>query len=194
MVSFQNWSAFGVALLLTLVTLEPVHAAPPPAPGKAAPPAADAKIQAYREARIHLQKLGQRLGKIEQAAAKANPDLQKEQEQFRQLLTKTMEKDGYDAEAGINRLREIQTKLGNQNLEQKKRQTLMTEFRQKSSELQRAQHKALQNPKVQEARAKLAKHTIAAMTKQDPETPKLIDEVKRTRNRLIDMQKQMSPH
>jgi hypothetical protein len=189
----QNRFAFLIGLFLALVAFQPANAAPPAA-GKSASPPSNAQMQAYREARVHLQKLGQRLGKIEEAAVKANPDLQKQQEQFRQLLIKTMKANGYDAQTKMNRLREVQKKLADKSVDKKERQALLGEFRQKSMEMQGAQRKALQNPEVQKSRAQLAKDTIAAMTKQDPDTPKLIDEVKQTRQHLMEMQKQMSPH
>ena len=191
----QNRFGFWAGLFLTLAMFQPANAAPPSAAaGKSASPPSDAKMQAYQEARVHLQKLGQRLGKIEEAAVKADPKLQKQQEKFRKLLMETMKADGYDAQTAMNDLREMQKKLADKSLKKDQRKALIGQFRKKGMEMQRAQRKALQNPEVQKSRAQLAKDTVAAMTKQDPETPKLIDDVKKTRQHLMDMPRQMSPH
>jgi hypothetical protein len=174
-----------------------VSAADSAAPSKAEPskaaPQMSAKQKEFMDARQEMQRIQQRLGKIEQDALKANPELQKQREDFRQLLLSTMKKNGHDPQKQVDHLRELQTKLKDKDLEDGKRKELIDEFRSGNRELQQAQREAFQDEDVQKARVKLAQSMVAAMKEQDGDTEQLIRRLKQVQQHLQEIMRSASP-
>lgn len=159
-----------------------------PAPQPGASP--NGPQQEFMQKRAQLQQLTQQLGEIQKQAMDHHPELKKQQEDFRKLMISKMQANGHSPEQAIGHLKTLQTKLQDKNIDPKKRQAMISDFRNTSMELEQAQREVMQDKDVQKARKSLTEAVLTAMRNEDPRTDKLISQVNETRRRLVQIQRQ----
>lgn len=125
------------------------------------------------------------LGQIEAKAVKSNPALVKKQQAFRAQLIGVMKKNGKDPKAMIASIRSLGKQMQDKKISASKRQQLLGKARQTEMELLGAERKAMQDPKIQAASKDLRTATLAAMRKVNPNTDKLIGEMRAVQQKII---------
>jgi len=159
-----------------------------PKPGMSPSPGANTMQQEFMQQRAKLQQLQQQLGKIQKQTMDKHPDLQQRQEDFRDLMFSKMEEKGHSPKQEIGHLKTLQTKLQDKDIKADKRKDLIQDYRKTNMSLQQAQQEALQDKEVKQARQSLSNDVLSAMRDEDPHTDKLLQQVKETRQSLIQMQ------
>ena len=118
------------------------------------------------------------LTQIEVKAVKSNPDLVKKREAFRQQLIGVMKKNGDDPQPMIDSLKSLGQQLQDTKLPASKRKEVLAKAQQTQMALLAAEQKAMQDSKLQASRKDLQDATLAAMRKIDPNTDKLMGEMR----------------
>ena len=118
------------------------------------------------------------LTQIEVKAVKSNPDLVKKREAFRQQLIGVMKKNGDDPQPMIDSLKSLGQQLQDTKLPASKRKEVLAKAQQTQMALLAAEQKAMQDSKLQASRKDLQDATLAAMRKLDPNTDKLMGEMR----------------
>lgn len=145
---------------------------------------------AAQEAQKKVMELGQKLNQIEQKAIEANPELQKQREEFQDLLMETMKEQGAEPQKRIDRLEEIQPELS--DAQGNERRELMQEFREEQQSLMKAQRQAMEQDEVKQARQELQENTFNAMKEEDPETEQIIEDLRSAQQEAMDARGGMS--
>jgi len=125
----------------------------------------------------YVQVRGQ-LSQIEAKAVKTDPGLVKKREAFRQQLIGVMKKNGDDPQPMIASLKSLGQQLQDTKLPTSKRKEALAKAQQTQMALLAAERKAMQDPKLQASRKDLNDSTLAAMRKIDPNTDKLMGELR----------------
>jgi hypothetical protein len=125
----------------------------------------------------YVQVRGQ-LSQIEAKAVKTDPGLVKKREAFRQQLIGVMKKNGDDPQPMIASLKSLGQQLQDTKLPASKRKEALAKAQQTQMALLAAERKAMQDPKLQASRKDLNDSTLAAMRKIDPNTDKLMGELR----------------
>lgn len=133
-------------------------------------------MQALQAKRQEIRQLSQKLRQIQQKATEANPELQADQQEYRDLVVDAMSSEGYDPQAEVERIRKLQAELqsGGGDMAQDERQAKTQELKQKSQQFRRKQQQAMQNKDVQNARKDLDEKMKAAMNEQNPEAGEIL--------------------
>lgn len=126
----------------------------------------------------------QQLKRIHEQAVHNNPDLVKQQDQFKQLVRGEIKKQGYDLDAGQKRIQAMTQKLQSKDLNDDQRQQVIKKFQNEREELIKARNAALAEPAVKKAGKKLEDATISAMYEQDNRTKALISDMKSKRKQI----------
>jgi DNA repair exonuclease SbcCD ATPase subunit len=126
----------------------------------------------------------QKLKDIHDKTVKKNPQLVKEQQQFRDQVRDAIKKQGYDVETGQKRMQSLAKKMQSDDLDQDQRKQVMQKFQKERQQLSQARNAALSKPEIKKSGEKLQNDTITAMNKQNSKTKKLISEMKNMRNKL----------
>ncbi len=184
--------AFAVAVAMTLgvagaVQAETANNAPP---GSAAPqlsPELQAKVEAFREKRTELMKLGQELEKIRQETVTKHPDLKQQEEKFGDMVAAEMKKNGGTPKEDLAELRSLQAKLRDEKTPDADRQALMMRLQRKAQEFDQARRQALQNPELQQAQGKLLQDMVGAMKKENPRTDDLMKQMHQKQQEMIEI-------
>jgi hypothetical protein len=161
------------ATVAALVPALPTHAQTPPA----ADAGASDQMQAARQVHVEYIKLQQRLGEIQKKTMEANPELQKQEKAFMDLMMQKMTSSGTNAKEELAAIEDLEKKLANKDTPEAERQTLLNEYRQKAVAFRTAQMKAMKDPEVAKAQEALTSATMDAMKKQDPQTEQLLKEL-----------------
>jgi hypothetical protein len=125
----------------------------------------------------YVQVRGQ-LSQIEAKAVKTDPGLVKKREAFRQQLIGVMKKNGDDPQPMIASLKSLGQQLQDTKLPASKRKEALAKAQQTQMALLAAERKAMQDPKLQASRKDLNDSTLAAMRKIDPNTDKLMGQLR----------------
>lgn len=157
-------------------------------------PMQEKQFEAFQKARSEMMQARRRLSKIQKAAMKAHPELQKQQKAFVDLVTKTMKNNGYDAKQEIAELKSLRSRLEDDKTPQDKKRKLIHQYRAKMVKLNMAQRKVLQDKKVQKARLSLQTAVVSAMRKQDPDTDKLIAMVQNKQKEMLKIRRSALEH
>jgi cellobiose-specific phosphotransferase system component IIA len=144
--------------------------------------------QQFEKVRQQMLQAQKKLTDIQRATLKANPDLQHKQEAFSDMLLKEMDKQGHHSKKEVAELKAMAIKLRDKNTPDAERQTLATTFRKKVEAFQAAQRKALESPTMQKARKDLGEAIFTAMKKHDPNTEKLVAQIKQNQADLMRIQ------
>lgn len=142
---------------------------------------------AQQQARQLMQQYRQKAAKLQQIHAetlKSNPDLQAQQQAFVNMVRDAVQAQGYDIEAGRERVKSMAEKLQSGELSDEERKAVMQDFAAERRALGQARAAALQQPEVQEAGKQLQDDTLAAMKAQNPEVEQLIADMKQLREQL----------
>jgi uncharacterized coiled-coil DUF342 family protein len=142
------------------------------------------QMQELQELQQKMHAVGQQLNEIRQKTLEAKPELQKQQDEYRSLLFKTMKGQGSDPDPTLARMREIEEQVQDQGLAEDKRKQLIMEYQEKDAQLQQAGHDAIQDEGVHKAAEKLSQATIAAMREQNPKTEELLQEMEQVRKEM----------
>lgn len=130
----------------------------------------------------------QQLKQIHDKTIKNNPQLAKEQDQFQETVQEAIKEQGYDVEAGQQRMQKMAKKLQSGDLSDQQRKQVMQKFQSERQKMVKARNAAMSQPEVQKQGEKLQQDTIAAMKKQNPKTTQLISEMKDVRGKLQQQQ------
>lgn len=138
-------------------------------------PAALQELQAKQQ---EIQQLSTELRTIQRKATEANPDLETDQENYRDLVIDAMSDENYDPQAEVQSIRTLQSELqGDGQLGEDERQTKMQALKQKEQEFRTRQQQAMQAEDVKAARQELDSKMRAAMKEQNPEAGNIISEL-----------------
>lgn len=150
--------------------------------------------QQYQKVMQRAENLQAQLLDIQQKAFQNNPELGKQKQDFEKLVNKTMDKNLKAQEVDTKRMEEIRTKLSEEeDLGQEKKQKLQKEFRQHLRGYQKARAQTLQNQEVKEKRQNLISRIKTAMTKENPKTEQLLEELNGLSKKLQRLRQQMQP-
>jgi hypothetical protein len=143
------------------------------APSGETPPPALQELKAKRE---EISALTQQVRQIQRNAAKANPELMAEQENYRDLVVSAMETDNYDPEAAVDQIRALQSELQSSggDLSSEQRRAKTQELQKRKQAFRKKQQAAMQDEDVRTARRELGKKMEAAMKEQNPEAEQII--------------------
>ncbi|WP_423823114.1 hypothetical protein V5738_03980 [Salinisphaera sp. SPP-AMP-43] len=136
----------------------------------------------------------QQLKQIHDKTIKNNPQLAKEQDQFQDTVQQAIKKQGYDVEAGQQRMQKMAKKLQSGDLSDKQRKQVMQKFQSERQKMVKARNAAMSQPEVQKQGEQLQQDTISAMKKQNPKTTQLISEMKNVRGKLQQQGGAQSPN
>lgn len=176
------------AVVITgMMAVSAVSAQPAPAPGGggAAPPH-DTMTQA-RQLQQEIMQLQQKLGAIQEKAIAEHPELQQEQEDFRDLVVETMKEQGNTPEEDLAELQDMQSRLQDESVAPDERQKLSQEFRQKDMKFRQAQQEAMEDGEVQEAQKAFNDDMVEAMKEQDPQTEELLTQFIQKQQKLMEL-------
>lgn len=143
--------------------------------------------QQQQQARQLLQKLRQKtvkLQKIHAQTLKNNPELQQQQQELMSMVQDAIEAQGYDIEAGKERVKNMTQKLQSGDLSKEERKALMQDFAAERRSLAKARAAALQQPEIQEASKQLQQDTLAAMKAENENVETLMQEMQQLRQKL----------
>jgi hypothetical protein len=181
-----------VAILAPAITSQaapPTAAAPAPAPA----PGKEGSMAAVQQIHSQYMKLQQQLAQIQQKTMQANPELQKQEKAFMDLLLSKMSTGGTSAKDQMDALHKLEEKLGNKDTPAADRQKLVSEYQQKMTAFRTEQMQALKDPEVQKARESLMEATVAAMKKQDPQTEQLMQQIEEKQAELKKIMESAAP-
>ena len=148
------------------------------------------QLQKFMQKRAELQKLQEQLVQIQKKTLDKNPELQKQQQSFHDLMISKMKAKGHTPEKEIARLKTLEASLQDKNIDPQKRNELIQEYRDTNMNLQKAQQEVLQDTEVQQARQSLVKAVLVAMHNEDPMTEKLISQAKQTQEEMMEIRRQ----
>lgn len=134
-------------------------------------------MQQYRETAMKLQK-------IHQKTIKNDPQLSAEQNHFQDQVRASVKKHGYDVQKGQKDMQDMAQKLQSGKLSKSERQATMQKFQAERQKMMKARDAALKEPAIQKSGHKLEKDTIAAMKKQDNNTPELLKQLRSLRGQI----------
>jgi hypothetical protein len=181
-----------VAILAPAITSQaapPTAAAPAPAPA----PGKEGSMAAVQQIHSQYMKLQQQLAQIQQKTMQANPELQKQEKAFMDLLLSKMSAGGTSAKDQMDALHKLEEKLGNKDTPAADREKLVSEYQQKMTAFRTEQMQALKDPEVQKARESLMEATVAAMKKQDPQTEQLMQQIEEKQAELKKIMESAAP-
>lgn len=177
----------------TAIVIGGVFLIQPVAAQQAAPGAEpNAQMQAFMHKRAELQNLQKQLAQIQQKTVDKRPELQKQQQEFRDLMITKMKAKGYTPEKDINHLKELESELQDKNIDAQKRKDLMIQLRETSMKLQKGQQDILKDKDVQASRTSLVKAVLKAMHEEDSRTEPLIKQAHQTEMELVSIQRQIN--
>lgn len=139
------------------------------------------------ELRSLIQKVRQKTMKLQRIHAevlKSSPELRRQQEQFIALLHQTIKDQGYDIEAGRERVSDLAQKLKSGDLSDSERRNVKQNIAAERQSLRQARVAALRQPEVREAARALQEATLTAMKAENPQVGQLIEELNRLRQQL----------
>jgi uncharacterized membrane protein YdfJ with MMPL/SSD domain len=167
-----------LAAVAALAPVLPLHAAPPSAAG------ANDPMQAAKQVHVEYMQLQNRLAQIQKKTIEANPELQKQEKAFMELMMSKMTIKGTTPKEELAALEKLKQKLGSKETPESERKALLDEYRAKASAFGTAQMKALQDPEVAKAREALMTATLAAMKKQDPQSEELMQQMQQKQQEM----------
>ncbi|HLQ85108.1 MAG TPA: hypothetical protein VK110_03055 [Salinisphaeraceae bacterium] len=140
-----------------------------------------------------LQEKAQRLQEIHDETLAANPELAQEQEEYMELVKNEIKEQGYDLDAGQERVKTMSEKLQDQDLSDEERQNIMQEYQNEQQQLGQARAAALQQEDIQEAGQQLQDDTLTAMKAHSDEVEQLMQDMQEIRQQLQSIQQQQAP-
>lgn len=177
-------SLVALATMATLATVTPLQAEPPAA-SQDATAAQEDTMQAARQLHGEYVELQNRLGLIQEKTMQANPELQKQQQAFVDLVTTKMASgDGASPKDDMATIEKLEQKLRSEDTPESERQALMAEYQEKAMAFRSAQMQALKDPEVQKAQNALTDATLAAMKQQDPQTEQLMQQMQEKQEQM----------
>jgi chromosome segregation ATPase len=185
----RSLSALAIAAGLSLVA--PLQAQQQGAPQGGAPqamtPEQSEKLQAFQKVRAEFMAAQQRLDQIQQETMKAHPELEKQEQALKDMVTAKMKKNGNDPDQDLAEIDKLQEQLRSDKTPEEERQALMGQLQEKAMAYRKAQGEALQDRGVKKAQSDLMVAVVDAMKNQDPESEKLIEQMKQKRQELMQM-------
>jgi hypothetical protein len=167
----RSLSALAIAAGLSLVA--PLQAQQQGAPQGGAPqamtPEQSEKLQAFQKVRAEFM------------AA------QKQEQALKDMVTAKMKKNGNDPDQDLAEIDKLQEQLRSDKTPEEERQALMGQLQEKAMAYRKAQGEALQDRGVKKAQSDLMVAVVDAMKNQDPESEKLIEQMKQKRQELMQM-------
>lgn len=168
------------------VHAEPAQPAADPAAAQLSP-TQRAHLQAFQEKRNELLQLGRELGKIRAEAVSERPELQKQEEQFGNMVAEEMKKHGATPSEDLAELRALEAKLRDENTPQADRQALMERLQRKAQAFDQARREALQNPELKKAQGELLQNMVAAMKDHDPRAEQLMQQMQQKQKEMLEI-------
>ncbi|WP_396587611.1 hypothetical protein [Bermanella sp. R86510] len=139
--------------------------------------------QALGELQSQMQQVGKQLQAIQEKALDADPALEKQAEEYNELVASTMNELGTDVDAVQSRLQEIadQAKQQAQTMSKEQMASLKQEYQQKRQQLNQVQQQAMQNEDVQQAASDLNDAVQEGMNAIDDNSEELFAELQSLR-------------
>ena len=175
-----------LATMATLTTVTPLQAEPPAA-SQDATAAQEETMQAAKQLHGEYVELQNRLGLIQEKTMQANPELQKQEQAFLDLMMSKMPGSDASAKDQLAVIDTLEQKLRSADTPDSERQALMVEYQEKAMAFRSAQMQALKDPEVQKAQGALMDATATAMKKQDPQTEQLMQQLQQKQDEMKQM-------
>lgn len=140
-----------------------------------------------QQARELIQQYRQKAAKLQRIRAEtlnANPELREQHKAFVAMVREAIEDQGYDIEAGRQRVQSMAAKLRSGDLSEAERKAVIQDFTAERRALGKARAAALQQPEVRAAGRQLQQQTLAAMKAHNPNVDNLIQDMKRLRRQI----------
>lgn len=159
-----------LACVVGAVSAQPME----PAPAPDASQQQQAVMQQLQAMQEQIRQLTEQLQQIQRQALAANPELQEQQSEYQDLVIDTMSDQGYEAEAALERMGDLQAQLESDELSEAEQQAMVNDLRAASAEFRSAQGEAMQTEAVRDAQSELESDLIAAMIELNENTEALI--------------------
>ncbi len=176
---------FGLVCFFSMALPMGSSFAEPAAPNPGGP--SQAQIDAFNNAQTRMNNLQQQLSQIQQKVMQSNPDLVKQEQDFRALLLSTMKKEGQDPEKDFEYLKQLQAKARDTSTPEAERQKMMAELQQKNAVFQQMQQNIMRKKEIVDAQSSLNDNTFTAMKKLDPNTEQLIQDLQHTQREMMEI-------
>ena len=154
-----------------------------------ATPEQNKQMQEIQGVHAEYMALQKRLSQIQQDTLQAQPELQKQEQAWHDLILAKMSNNGKNAQEDMAEIKKIEEKLRSGETPESDRQALMSDYQKKAVAFRDAQAQAMQNPEVQAAQKKLSDAIVTAMKEKDPQTEQLIEQMKQKEQQLSQMLK-----
>lgn len=146
-----------------------------------------AQSQTQTEMNTLIKQLRQKSATLDTAykqALEANADLREQQDQFVAMMRQAIQDQGYDLDAGQQRLQDMAKQMKAGDLSDDERTALLQKFTAERQSLNQARTAALQQPEIKQAGQSLQTATVAAMTAQNPEVEQLLQDIAKLRQQI----------
>jgi chromosome segregation ATPase len=186
--------ALAVAAGLAIATSLQAQDAPPaqgiPKPHSTQPamtPEQSRQMKEIQDVHAEYEKLQKHLAQIQRDTLQAHPELQKQEQDFRDLIMDKMNGNGQNVKEEMAEINKIEEKLRSSDTPESERSALMSDYQKKTQALRNAQTQAMKNPDVQAAGKKLIENIVTVMKKEDPQTEQLMQQIQEKRQQLSQM-------
>lgn len=146
-----------------------------------------AQSQTQTEMNTLIKQLRQKSATLDTAykqALETNADLREQQDQFVAMMRQAIQDQGYDLDAGQQRLQDMAKQMKTGDLSDDERTALLQKFTTERQSLNQARTAALQQPEIKQAGQSLQTATVAAMTAQNPEVEQLLQDIAKLRQQI----------
>lgn len=133
---------------------------------------------------MELQQIQQRLAEVQQEALEENAGLQAQREELEELVISKMEEAGYDPDASMETLENVQGQIQDESLSDEERQQMLQDAQQAQQDLQEAQQAAMQDDEVIEAQQAFQDDLMEAMREIEPDTDEMIEDFQRLQQEM----------
>lgn len=131
-----------------------------------------------------LEQVQQQLLQIQDAAMTNHPELQQQAEDLQRALLEAMRENGFEPDASLARVDQLERQLQAGDGEREQRQVLADELRDEQQKLIAAEQEALENEKVKQVSDEFTQNLLQAMREEDPQTDTLVMELKQKHTQL----------
>jgi chromosome segregation ATPase len=184
--------AAGLAIATSLQAQDAPKAQGTPNPHSTQPamtPEQNKQINEIQGVYAEYMKLQKHLAQIQRDTLQAHPELQKQEQDLRDLIVDKMNSNGQNVKEEMTEIKKIEEKLRSSDTPESERSALKSDYQKKTMAFRNAQTQAMKNPEVQAAQKKLMNDLVPAMKEENPQTEQLMQQMQEKRQQLSQMLK-----
>ena len=133
---------------------------------------------------MRMQEISKELKSIQQEVLKDSPELKKQQDELDSFIQEQMDANMADKGVDMEALKSLQSRLRSKDVNPEKKQELESEWKEKVNAYQQARMETMRNEEVQSKRKTYRDDLVAAMTKKEPQTEEMLDELKMLQHQM----------